>query len=515
MGNKRVSQLTPMTAPEINSDDLFLIIDTSVAESKKILVSQLASFLSVSGSLIASHATTSDTASYILGSNVYGPVPTATYATTAGTATSATSATSADTAISASYAKTSSWAVNVVNGSTLITGATYPITSSWSEKSTTSNIATTAVNLLYIPGVSKNTASYALSASISNRSITASFAELAKTASYALFTQTIQSIPDSASFLVFSPNNGTASYAIRAGNAGLTNYGMFLALEQSSSFAMLDDVSVFSSLTTPQETTIQAIGTAILIYTSSVFNTNSLNLRCTNRLTGVTSSFDATQVSYNVTPVMNRWDDLSLGSFHIPFDLVGQESLYGNYLVEVISSDSRSLQLDTNKTVRFLISSYSDVIDVSTGSLVDLYIVPTSSLGGGANITFSSIIGGPFYDSLSGLLSTGSSNILAIDISSRSISEVSYPWKCSNLTDFSCSSNPSLTRLNYSFPNSLENLYCSTCSITTIADLSNTQLVNLDCNNNQLYFLPALPNTLVNLNSSNNPLIFSPATWPL
>ena len=516
MGNKRVSQLLALTAPEVSSDDLLLIIDTSVGESKNITTSQLSAYLNASGSLYAIHAINADSASYVLGSNVYGPVANAVLATNAGTATTATSA---NTAISSSYSNTSSWAINVVNGgSSLITGATYPITSSWAVNSTTANLATTAANLIYIPGVSTSTASYALSSSISDKSITSSFASFAKfsnTASFSLVSLTTQSIANSASFLIFSPNNGTSSYAIRAGTAGgLSNYGMFLALEQSSSFAMLDNVAILSSLATPQSTTIQAIGTAILAYTSSIPNTNFLNLTYTNRVTGVTGSFDTTQVSYNVTPIMNQWNSLSSGSFHIPFDLVGQSSLYGDYLVEVVTSDSRSLQLDSSRIVRFLISSYSDIVNVSTGSLVDLYIVPTSSLGGGSNITFSSIAGGPFYDTLPGLLTTGSSNIITINIASSSISEVDYTWKCSNLTDFSCSSNPSLTRFGYSFPNSLKNLYCSTCSINSILDLSNTQLVNLDCRNNQLLSLPTLPSTLITLDCSNNPLFSLPNTLP-
>jgi hypothetical protein len=65
-GNEKVSNLTELTAAEIQSNDLFCIVDTSAKESKKMQSYQLSLYLSASGSLYALHAITSDTASYAL-----------------------------------------------------------------------------------------------------------------------------------------------------------------------------------------------------------------------------------------------------------------------------------------------------------------------------------------------------------------------------------------------------------------------------------------------------------------
>ena len=52
-GNKRVSQLIELTSAEVANDDLFLIIDSSAYESKKIKVNNLSAYLNASGSIIS------------------------------------------------------------------------------------------------------------------------------------------------------------------------------------------------------------------------------------------------------------------------------------------------------------------------------------------------------------------------------------------------------------------------------------------------------------------------------
>jgi hypothetical protein len=545
MGNKRVSQLVELTSAEVSSNDLFLIIDTSAGESKKIQVDQLSAYLNESGSIIAIHADVADVANFVLGSNVSGTVLSASYSI------KSTNSDLSQNSVSSSYANTASYAMN---GGSVGSGSS-SVSSSWASSSLSSSYfknANTTINgsgfttttvanfgngtyidnsgFLNIPNAGANFRSDGatfidsggnlqvagtsgfedivtsnVSIVATNGGITGS---LLGTASYALFAQ--QAVGLSSSFLVFSPNNGTASYAISAGTTvnRLSNFGIFLPNTQSSYSSNLDNVNISSSLGTNQQTIIEAIGSAILNYTASIQNTSSLNLFLVNRFNGQTSSLDTCQISYNVTPIMNDWDTLSTGSINIPFTLVGQTSLYGNYYIAVTSSNNNVI-LDHNRNVKFIISSFADGVFGSPDQPVDFFVDPQTY-----PITFSTMTGGPFIDFLPGLLITGSSKMRTIDISSQSIDLVRYTWKLVNMTDFSSSNNPALTKLDYIFPSTLTSLYCSSCSLVTIADLSNTNLINFYCDNNQLNSLPLLPNTVVNLNCSSNPISLLPNPLP-
>jgi len=121
----------------------------------------------------ASVADFSTTASFALNFN---PTATASYAISsseAGHATTATSSSFATQALSAS------WAPYVDTGTTLFTGSTYDITSSWSNNSISSSHALSADNSL-----NSTSASYAISASkLINIDIDKSIAQLTQTSS--------------------------------------------------------------------------------------------------------------------------------------------------------------------------------------------------------------------------------------------------------------------------------------------------------------------------------------------
>lgn len=544
MGNKRVSQLVELTTAEVQPDDLLLIVDSSAKESKKIQAQNLIDYLNSSGSILAVHAEFADTASYLLPGGINWTVPSSSYSLFASTAFSASHALLADNAVSSSYAQTATLAINVLNGgNVLVTASTYPITASWANNVVMSN---TSSFLLY-SGFPNGTASYALSASVANIANSASFliggsstdtssfaltaslaynAENANSASYLIFSPTNGTasyalvsentnninvtLADSASYLIFSPDNGTASYALVAQVAQhkFNSFGLFPCITQSTYQGSIDNLNISSSLGTAQPTLIEAFGTAVLFYTASISNVATFSLIAINRLTGQTSSLDSIELSNNVTPIMDQWNTLATGSIKIPFVLAGQDSLVGNYFVAVTSS-AQNLKIDSGRTVKFTVTSYADNVSASVDLPVNFYIAPTN-----APITFSSFAGGPFYDSLPGLLFTGSSNIKTIDVANQSITDIKFTWKCGNLTDLSCSNNNLLTNLDYSFPNTMSNLYCSSCSLTNIADLSNTQIINFDCGLNILPLLPSLPDTITTLNCSYNPLISLPDNLP-
>lgn len=513
MGNKRVSQLVELTTAEVQPNDLFLIIDTSARESKKIQAQDVVAFLNASGSIKALHAVLADTASYLSPGGINWVVPSSSFATNAISASFATLATTANNTISSSYAQTASWAINAINsGTTLITGSIVPITASWANNA----LLVKSASFLIYAGFPNGTSSYALKSGTSILADSASFligGTSVVTASYALVAGTTNNVnaANTASYLVFSPNNGTASYALVAQVAQdkMNNFGLFNALSQNVSNASIGDVNISSSLGTPQQTLIEAFGTVILNYTASISNSANINLITINTLTGVSSSLDAIQISHNTTPILDQWNTLMTASIRIPFVLAGQDALFGDYYVAVTSS-AQNLVIDNSRTVRFTVSSFANLVSASAGQTVDFYYAPTNT-----PITFSSFAGGPFHDSLTGILATGSANIKIIDMSNLGITDVRFTWKCQNLTDFSCSSNTSLTTLNYSFPNTMSNLYCDSCSVlSNIADLSNTKIVNFSCGYNALAILPVLPDTVKYLNCSHNPLTNLPATFP-
>src|ERR1035437_247805 len=497
MANKRVSQLVELTATEVSKDDLFLIIDTSLLESKKIPVSQLASFLSVSGSLIASHASISDLANFVLGSNVSGPVSNASFASSAGTAISANSS---DTSTSASYAKTSSWAINSINGgSTLVTGDLYPITSSWSLNSLTSIFSGTSSVLLYIPGVSKNTASYAIKAQTvdnvisSSYSIKASSADTSDTANTSILSNTTN-------FLNFSPNNGTASYALTAGsfNNSFRIYGMYLATTQSLFNSQLDDVYVNSSTNTNITTSIEVMGTVVIPFTSSIIVNEILSLVIKDRNSGTETIIDSTPIYFNLSPIAGNWDTFASGTIKIPYSMIGSDGLFGHYEIFVTAS-SNNIYIEPNRINRFNISSFSDNLSVNSGEPLEFSVNPISSL-----ILFTSSLGGPFLDTTYNMVhTTGSSNIFEINCNNLSLTSVKYLWTLPNLITASFSLNPSLSNIG-GFQNSLKYLDCSDCIIQNLVDLSSIWMSYLKCNNNFLSNLPTLPSTMSYINCSNN-----------
>jgi len=519
--NKRVSQLVELTANEVQPADLFLIIDATAQESKRIQASELSTWLNLSSSNFVPNAINALTASFVLGSNVSGSVNSSNFAISASIALLSNLATSASNAVSASYAVTASFALNSQGGGQVLTAsylsysgipngtASYSLTAENARASQTSNF------LSYFGG-NNGTASYAITTQNVNHATnadTASFfnniTSIVASASYAINASTAAFVNNSntAAFLQYSPTNGTASYAITAGSiaGSLSNYGLVFAYEQSPSASIIDTVIVSSSLGTPQQTVIEAVGNFILSFTSSNITNYSISLVSLNRLTGETVVLDSSKIGFNTTPMISTWGNYESGTLHLPFELLGTQSMYGKYLVEVTSS-TPYVTISPNRTTRFLFSSKSNVLTTQPDEFVDFFVDPSSSVV----INFSSSLGGPFHDQLPGLLQTGSNNITWIDLQNQSVDDIRYTWKCTSLTTLNCYNNPPLQTLIYSFPITLTKLQCYSCSINFIVDLNNTALSYFDCNSNNLISVPALPSSTSYLNFSNNPVIAMP-----
>ena len=520
IGNKRVTQLVELTSVEVDPSDWLLIIDNTARKSKKIAASEFSAWLNASGSLYAIHADAADTASWAY-NIVGGLVPSASWAL------SASWAPAAGLTPGGTYPITSSWSVSA----SWSPGGTQ-ISTSWASRSLSSSHsdfsdnASNALYLVYFPGSQNGTASWAITASYVGHVVNADTASyfnnlsgLVASASYAVHADTASYVlgvsgSTSASFLVFSQNNGTASYALTAGAIQnvMNNYGMFDSMFESISGSGVNNVSVKSSTSSSKPTLIQAFGDVTLNFTMSAPYPNcSMDLIMTDRIVGTTSVVDSSIINLGAATIINSWGNPTSGSLNTSFNLAIQGNLYGEYLVEV-SSSNPSLVINNSRPVRFTISSISDNVNVSSDLPLQFYV---NNMFGNVTISFSSsAVPGMVQDQLSGFSQTSSLYPTWIDVANQNVNDIRYTWALPNMTTFICSDNPSLTQLSYRFPAALQTMSCDNCSISYIVSLNNTTASILNFSNNQLVTLPNLPASTSYLNCSNNPLAVLPMFLP-
>lgn len=500
--HKRVSQLVELTAAEVAGGDWFYIIDVSSKEGKKIQTSQLGAYLNASGSFTVIQA---DTASYVLGSDVHGSVSSASFADSS---LATISASYSDRSFSSSYSNTASFAMNSIAGSsTSSSWASASLSASWADRSGTSLNSVVASSLIY---PNSSTASYAIKAQLVD---TASYSKTASFIASSGVSVTSASYANRSGFSSTSdianvslelnyPNSSTASYAIIAENFvynHYVDYGVFLAMTQSISASQLDCVEVSSSTGTIKQTNVSVMGTVIIPYTSSIAVDESLTLKIKSRDTGIETTLDSTPIYHDMSRTLNAFGSVLSGSLKVPFVLEGSSSLLGNYMVFVTGSSSK-IQIEPTRVNRFNLSSLSDSLIVSSNEVLMFNLsslfVPTMS--------FSSSLGGPFFDTLENMLISGSSNILAVNVSNQNITSIRYVWTLTNLTELNVRNN-TISHLE-GMPNTLSSLICDSCSISTISSLVNTTMSYFDCKRNNLNTLPDLPTSLSYLNCSNNSL---------
>lgn len=349
MANKRVFELTAITAAELTPTDLLLLADVAPnPESKKLEISELNTYLNANnrtGSLYG-------TASWALNAVSASWAPyqeSSSYAATSSWAGRAITSSYALEALSASWARSSSYALT----------ASYAMTSSVQlvYSSAFSDYARSASYLIYIPGVFNGTASYASTSSRAMSSITTSFIVYSPltsngTASFAATSsQTI-----SASFLNFiGNNNGTASHAMTAGSADTVTlvttvkndyiyreFGMFQCeLLNSDTTASIGAFEVDSDANNPSMI-VEAWGDVMIWSTSSFADSGSISLNLVNVDLPVYIELDkSTYLNYNtgstsaqitssiIVPVYLKGKTTSMG--HFSASLFKQGSLVSFY----------------------------------------------------------------------------------------------------------------------------------------------------------------------------------------
>ena len=513
-GNQRISQLTELTANEVQFDDLFVIVDVTAKESKKIQASELSLWLNNSGSLYAVHALNADTASFILASNVYGFVPTSSNALSASNTLFAQLANLASASISASYSKTASFALNsagnLKTASFLLYSGVPNGTASWALTANTANSAPTASFLVYFAGGNNGTASFAMTASNVRHAIIADTASYVAggptaTASYATVAQEAYladsaTVATSASFLIFNPAfpaNGTASYALAAGTlvgTSIVGQGIFLATTQSTFVSQLDDIDIYWSTGNPAVTTIEAMGNINVPFTSSNPTNATISLVIQDRNTGFQTLLDYSPIMLNITS-NGTSNTNSSGSVKLPFSLMGQASLYGSYMVFVSASYTTSLS--SIRPVRFNIASQTDTFASYPNSPFTFSVTPSTT-------TLTYTVGGNlFTGTAANVVAAGVNNVRTVDGISQGISSIDYLWTLNNVTESNFSFNPLLTHIG-GVPSSMLSFNCSNCALTNLYTFVSSSLSYLYCSNNLLTALPGFPLSMSYLDCSSN-----------
>lgn len=516
MANKRISELAPITAVELVQQDLFLLADVSAHESKRLTVDDLETYFLSTGDFFtgsfygtASWALKAITASYINGVDSASYAKTSSWAFNIATAIAATYATSA---LSSSYAKTSSYAIT----------ASYALTSSvqLSTYTTWADNAKTASFLLYT-GIPNGTASFSISSSYAKTS------SYANTSSYALNGVIPKSSYDiscswasrslrseyslnsyTTDYLTWYPgvNNGTASYAMATGiTPGVrTNYGVHKATYQDLLQATIDCVNITPSIDGFSSSSIEALGTVFLPFTTSVVVDGLLKLFSLDKWSGITQSIDSSSIQSAISPPLSG-AYASTGSLKLPFSLMGEVPMSGSNILYIVASNG--IRIDPFRTVRYDITSLSDNITFATGEAMTFQAFPTSAL---FYYTSSGVL---YTGTAANIVSAGVNTITAMQEITGALTSMKYVWTLPNLSILRCGSNYSLTDIG-GLPPSITQLYCANCIMPKLAPFAYTSMTRLECQYNNLIRLPDLSPSTTYVNCSNNLNLVSLSTLP-
>ena len=180
------------------------------------------------------------TASYIIGGGGTSLTTGSTYPITSSWSNNSISSSYSNNTTSASYALSSSYALN--SGTTLITGSTYPITSSWSNNSVSSSYSNISVSSSFATtSTSTTSASYSLSSSYSTTAANATSATNATNSTSASYSLT-SSYSVNSSTAISSSFASTASYNL---NSISSSYAL------TASYAMNGGTSLTTGSTYP------------------------------------------------------------------------------------------------------------------------------------------------------------------------------------------------------------------------------------------------------------------------
>ena len=509
MSNQRVSQLAPITATELTSDDLLLVSDVTAFQSKKLTLSELFNYLfpsdNFSGSLFgtASYATNALTASYItIHSASY--VPTSSWAYDAVTSSFSKLANTASNATTSSYALTASFtiatSVDFAYSSSL---SNYTLTASYlllDPNNATNGSASYALTASYFAGEESATSSYAINAFESFYADTASFSISTTNADTASFVAT-------SSYLQFNGYpNGTASYAITAGNIANNwqDYGSFSAITQSITSSQLDLVTILPTFGGLQMTDVEIHGTLDVPFTSShAALLGRVELFALERKSGISQSLDYSPVYLNLggTATIS-------GTLHYPVSLHGNTPLYGLY--EFYVTTSNGITLDKNRIVRFKLSSTSDQLSVNSAEPMIFNTYPVNSILMWSSSLHPTIA---YQGSASQVIFSGSSDVTSLLVPPGSVSNMNYTWTLTGCKKIILDSNTGLTQLG-GIPRSCVTMSAAYCGLTELPDMSSGSVGYANFPGNNIVANLSLPPSMNYLNVAGNYYVNLPATWP-
>ncbi len=568
MANKRVSELAPIVAANLDFADLLLLSDISAHESKKLQLGDLSNFLLLDGRLTgsllgtASYANFAGTASFALNAFTPSLVPSASFLLYTPGSSNGT-ASYALIALSSSYSLSSSFAIT----------ASYALTSSVElvYSSAFADYARTASYLLFTPGSTNGTASYAMTASyvLNFVPVSASYAQTASvsissiSASYAQTASvSISSISSSYSgyssraedsFIVSSGTNvatliiqgrtlGGQTVTIESTPAGLTvDHNLFVSndvyatnFHGNATTATTATTAATASIALSTEvdiTSIKNYGIFMAMTQSATSASLDILMVKPSNFSPMTTSVEAWGTAvcqYSAGTLINGAISLialnldsgipvsldstpvcmtakdTTGSLKMPYSLVGQSSLTGSYLVYITAS--HGITIDLSRTTRFDVNSTSDLITVSPLFIPILYTLPTSQ------ILEASASGVQVFGSASALVANYDSTNITF-LSASGISELKYVWTLTNLTSLDCHGNFGLIDIG-GMPNSIVTMSVQNCSIDSMDPLDATSVSILKCSGNQLVGLPSLPSTMSYIDCSNNALTALPDPLP-
>jgi hypothetical protein len=512
MANKRVSELAPIVAAELDFADLLLLSDISAHESKKLALNDLSNFLLLDGRLTgsllgtASYANMAKTASYALNAQVPNLVPSASFLLYTPGVSNGT-ASYALAALSASYSVSSSFAIT----------ASYALTSSVElvYSSAFADYAKTASYLLFTPGSTNGTASYALTASYflglqpqisSSYANTSSWAWNAITASNAvLATRAISaSFSNTASFMQFNGvPNGTASYALVAANIinSRVDYGMYSAISTSVSMSQLDTVAITPTFGGRKLTTFDVVGTYRAPYTTSV--DGRLELWAVSRDYGLSQSIDSTPITVQVGGAAQI-----SGTLRSTFTLQGQAYLYGLYSIYVTASNG--VYISSQRTSKFRVSSDSDQLSVYRDIPMQFLTDPTTAI-----MLYSSSLhpGNHYFGSASQVIYSGSADATELMVPPGTVNIMQYTWTLTNCAKITADGNAGLQFIG-GLPTNCVSFSAANCSLVELPPLASGSISYLNVPNNTIVAVLDPPVSMSYINVANNFYVTLPLNLP-
>lgn len=513
MANKRVSELAPITAAELDFADLLLLSDISAHESKKLQLNDLSNFLLLDGRLTgsllgtASYAMHALVADFALNAPIPTLVPSASFLVYTpgvfnGTASYAMAALSASYSLSSSYCITASFALT--SSVELVYSSAF------------ADYARTASYLLFSPGSTNGTASYALTASyLLNTQISTSYSETSSWAWNAITASRADSaaLADTASFVYTASYlafngfpNGTASYALSAGtiNNITQDYGIYKAMTQSLSSSQIDLVAVTPALGGLKTTSFEVYGTVLVPFTSSASPTDGdIELVVVDRQYGYTHSIDASPVY--------AWIGGSTamsGTLKYPFTLRGEVDLNGLYSVYVTASNG--VFIESSRTARFKLTSESDQVLVSVAEPMQFYSYPTNAM-----MSWSSSLNpaNVYYGSASQIVFSGSNDVTELKVFPGTVNILNYTWTLGSAKKIFVDGNAGLTYIG-GIPFSCVTMSAANCGLTEMPLLQSSSMGYLNVPNNNIVASLSLPPSMSYIDVSNNYYLSLPITMP-